>query len=66
MKASEYIKNKIDRFFRGYVFTYVDFVDKVKEALVKSLNRLAESGRIMKLAKGNTISLSYPFWRAAS
>lgn len=54
MKTSEYIKNTVDRFPMGYVFTYVDFVDKVKskEALVKALNRLAESGRIVKLAKG--------------
>lgn len=54
MKATEYIKNTIDRFPKGYVFTYIDFIDKVKskEALVKALNRLVESGRIVKLAKG--------------
>ena len=54
MKPTEYIKNSIDRFPKGYVFTYSDFVERVenKEALVKALNRLAASGRIVKLAKG--------------
>jgi hypothetical protein len=54
MKITEYIKNSIDRSPRGYVFTYSDFVERVesKEALVKALNRLAGSGRIVKLAKG--------------
>jgi len=54
MKITEYIKNSIDRFPRGYVFTCSDFVERVesKEALVKALNRLAGSGRIVKLAKG--------------
>ena len=54
MKTSEYIKYIIDRFPRGYVFTYVDFANKVKsnDALIKALNRLVASGRIVKLAKG--------------
>lgn len=54
MKTSEYIKDTIDRFPRGYVFTYLDFTEKVKskEALIKALNRLAASGRIEKLSKG--------------
>jgi len=54
MKIPEYIGNTIDRLPKGYVFTYVDFIDKVrnKEALIKALNRLAASGRIVKLAKG--------------
>ncbi len=54
MKITEFIKNTIDRLPRGYVFTYGDFVEKVdsKEALVKTLNRLAVSGKIVKLAKG--------------
>jgi hypothetical protein len=54
MKATEYIKNSIDRFPKGYVFTCSDFIERVenKEALVKALNRLAVSGRIVKLAKG--------------
>ncbi len=54
MKTTEYLKNNIDRFPKGYVFTCSDFIDKVKskEALIKALNRLAASGRIVKLAKG--------------
>ncbi|MCF6265008.1 MAG: DUF6088 family protein [Desulfuromusa sp.] len=54
MKTTEYIKNNIDRFPKGYVFTCRDFMSQVKsrEALVKALNRLAASGRIIKLAKG--------------
>ena len=54
MKTTEYIKNRINRFPKGYVFTYSDFVERVesKEALVKALNRLVVSGRIVKLAKG--------------
>ncbi len=54
MKATEYIKNRIDRFPKGYVFTYGEFAGKVesKEALAKALNRLAASGKIVKLAKG--------------
>jgi len=54
MKTTEYLRNNIDRFPNGYVFTYSDFIDQVKnkEALAKALNRLAASGRIVKLAKG--------------
>lgn len=54
MKQSEYIRNIIDRFPKGYVFTYADFTDKVRseEALAKALNRLVAAGKIVKLAKG--------------
>ena len=54
MKISDYIRNTIGRFPKGYVFTYIDFIGKVKnkEALIKALNRLAASGRIVKLTKG--------------
>ncbi|RLD00943.1 MAG: hypothetical protein DRI32_09745 [Chloroflexi bacterium] len=54
MRTTEYIKNNIDRLPNGYVFTCNDFMDQVesREALVKALNRLAASGRIVKLAKG--------------
>lgn len=54
MKVAEYVKNNIDHFPNGYVFTYSNFIEKVKskEALAKALNRLAASGRIVKLAKG--------------
>lgn len=38
----------------GYVFTYEDFDIEVKnkEAVIKALNRMVESGKISKLAKG--------------
>jgi hypothetical protein len=54
MKTSEYIAFTIDRFPKGYVFTYADFITKVnkKEAIIKTLNRMAASGKIVKLAKG--------------
>ena len=54
MKTSDYIQYKIDRFPRGYVFTYLDFISEVnkREAIIKSLNRMVASGRISKLAKG--------------
>jgi hypothetical protein len=54
MKNTEYIANSIDRLPKGYVFTYVDFIDKVKskEAVIKALNRMAASGKITKLSKG--------------
>ena len=53
MKTTEYIENSIDRFPKGYVFTYSDFIERVenKEALVKALNRLAATSRIVKLAQ---------------
>lgn len=54
MKVSEYIAYNIDRLPKGYVFTYVDFSTEVKskEAVIKALNRIAESGKIVKLSKG--------------
>ena len=54
MKTIEYIAVTIDRLPKGYVFTYTDFVTKVnrKEAVIKTLNRMAASGKIVKLAKG--------------
>jgi hypothetical protein len=54
MKAPAYIALTIDRLPKGYVFTYSDFISEVKkkEAIIKALNRLAESGKIAKLAKG--------------
>src|SRR5690606_5711724 len=50
----DYIKNKIERLPKSYVFTYDDFITDVnkKEAVIKYLNRLAASGKISKLAKG--------------
>lgn len=54
MKITEYITNSIDRLPKGYVFTYADFMSKVKnrEAIIKALNRMAASGKIAKLSKG--------------
>lgn len=54
MKTSEYISFTVDRLPKGYVFTYADFVTEVnkKEAVIKTLNRMTESGKIAKLAKG--------------
>lgn len=54
MKTSEYISFIIDRLPKGYVFTYTDFTTEVnkKEAVIKALNRMVESGKIAKLSKG--------------
>jgi len=54
MKVSEYISSAIDRLPKGYVFTYANFDVEVKrkEAVIKAINRLTESGKIVKLAKG--------------
>ena len=54
MKISEYIALTIDKLPKGYVFTYVDFNTEVnkKEAVIKALNRMVESGKIAKLSKG--------------
>ncbi len=54
MKVSGLVQLKIDRLPKGYVFTYKDFTPEVsnKEAVVKYLNRLANSDKIEKLFKG--------------
>jgi hypothetical protein len=54
LKTTEYITNKINRFPKGYVFTYEDFSIEVerKEAVIKALNRMVEAGKISKLSKG--------------
>ena len=48
MKVSDIVKDKINRFKSGYVFTYDDFDVPVKSmsALKMALNRLVNSGRI--------------------
>jgi len=54
MKITDIVINRINRFKSGYIFTYSDFdipVDKV-EALKKTLSRLVESGKIIRLSKG--------------
>lgn len=54
MNIAESIRNRIDRLPKGYIFTYEAFDANVKkkEAIVKALNRMVESGKISKLAKG--------------
>lgn len=54
MKTSQYISFTIDRLPKGYIFTYADFITEVnkKEAVIKALNRIVESGKIAKLSKG--------------
>lgn len=54
MKTVEYISFTIDRLPKGYVFTYAEFTTEVnkKEAVIKALNRMVESGKIAKLYKG--------------
>lgn len=54
MKTTDYISLTIDRFPKGYVFTYADFTIEVKqkEAVIKALNRMVASGKIAKLSKG--------------
>ena len=54
MKITEYITVTIDRLPKGYIFTYKDFIGEVnnKEAIIKALNRMANSGKIAKVSKG--------------
>lgn len=54
MKTTDYIAYIIDRFPKGFVFTYADFNTEVsqKQALIKALNRMVISGKIAKLSKG--------------
>ncbi|MBK9732186.1 MAG: hypothetical protein IPO83_13025 [Chitinophagaceae bacterium] len=54
MKTAEYIAETINRLPKGYVFTYADLIKEVnkKEAIIKALNRMAVSGKIVKLSKG--------------
>lgn len=54
MKASDLIRNKINRLPEGYVFTYGDFSDEVKSenALKLTLFRLVKAGKIERLSKG--------------
>jgi hypothetical protein len=54
LKTTDYIAYIIDRFPKGFVFTYADFNREVsqKQALIKALNRMVISGKIAKLSKG--------------
>ena len=54
MKISDIVANKIDGFPVDYLFTYQFFEIEVgrKNSVVKALNRLADSGKIVRLSKG--------------
>ena len=54
MRTSDYIVSVINKFPKGYVFTYSDFNTEMKseQAIIKTLNRLVAAGKISKLAKG--------------
>jgi hypothetical protein len=54
MKTTDFIISVINRFPKGYVFTYNDFNSEVNsdQAIIKALNRLAAAGKIAKLSKG--------------
>ncbi len=54
MNVTDYITNKIERLPKGYIFTYADFTTEVdkKEAVIKALNRMVASGRLVKLSRG--------------
>jgi len=54
IKVTDYIAFKLDRLPKGYVFTYIDFIGEVnrKETVIKALNRMVASGKLVKLAKG--------------
>lgn len=54
MSIAKQTADIIDRLPKGYIFTYLDFIDKVnnKEALIKALNRMVTAGKINKLSKG--------------
>lgn len=54
MKVIDNILFMINRFPKGYVFTYTDFISNVNnnESIIKALNRLSKAGKITKLSKG--------------
>ncbi len=54
MKISDIVVNRINRFKAGYIFTYDDFDVPVENmsALKMALNRLVDSGKIIRLSKG--------------
>jgi len=54
MKVTDIVINRINRFKSGFVFTYDDFYLPVEksEALKKALSRLVNSGKIIRLSKG--------------
>src|SRR5699024_2353809 len=54
MTVTEKVQRGIRQFPKGKVFTYADFIEKEsqKEAIIKALNRLVQSEKIIKLGKG--------------
>lgn len=54
VKVIENIEDKLNRLPKGYIFTYVDFLQDVgeKEAIIKALNRMVKEGKIAKLSRG--------------
>jgi hypothetical protein len=54
MKTAQVIASSLERLPNGRVFTYANFVSNPnqKEAIIKTLNRMAAAGKIAKLAKG--------------
>lgn len=54
MKTTTYLLSVIDRLPKGYVFSYTDFEVETtkKEAVIKALNRMVQSGKLRKLSKG--------------
>ena len=54
MNISDIVVNKINRLRAGYIFTYDDFKIPVKNisALKMALNRLVDTGKIIRLSKG--------------
>ncbi len=54
MKIAEIVKNRVDGFADGYIFTYDDFDVNIENesALKIALYRLVKSGKITRLSKG--------------
>lgn len=54
MKTTDLLETKINRLPKGHIFTYSDIISDPgkKEAAIKALNRMAQSGKIAKLSKG--------------
>jgi hypothetical protein len=54
MNVTDFIQDKINRFSRGYVFSYSDLGTNPedREATIKALNRIVKSGLLDKVSKG--------------
>lgn len=54
MNITDIVNNRVDRLPRGHVFTYIDVLDEVntREAVIKALNRMVASGKLMKVSRG--------------